>query len=136
MRLVVRIFGGLLAALVALAVALLVASEIDEVVVLHTRDAEGEMASVRLWIVDLDGEQWLRAGGVERGWFRRVRAQPEVTLERDGERGEFRAVVIDEPAARERVDAAMREKYGTIDALILWLERTSHTVPIRLEPRG
>ena len=38
------------------------ASESGEVVVLTTTDDTGTAHSTRIWVVDVDGKQWLRSG--------------------------------------------------------------------------
>jgi hypothetical protein len=135
MRRVLRFLLIAVAILLGLAAVLYALSESGEVVVLHSRSADGAPRSTHLWIVDEGGASWLRSGGRERGWFRNVAALPEVELERNGETKPYRAIVVDTPADGARVAAAMREKYGWIDALILTLEGQPESVAVRLEPR-
>jgi hypothetical protein len=135
MRIVFRIFAIAIVVLLALGGALYALSESGEVVILHSRDADGAARSTHLWVVDADGHAWLRSGGRERGWFVNAAARPEVELERNGETKPYRAVVADAPEQVERVDALMREKYGFTDWLILTLEGNPESVAVRLEPR-
>ena len=133
-----RILRGVLVLavlLVAFAGALLVLSEWGEVVVLHSRDASGEPRGTRLWVVDDAGAAWLRSDGRERGWFVRVAANPEVELERGGERRADRAAVVDAPETVARVSALMRAKYGVSDALIEFVEGGWTPVAVRLDAR-
>jgi hypothetical protein len=110
----------------------MLAAESGEVVVLTTRDAGGEPHDTRLWVVDLEGRAWLRAGSEVASWYARLAARPEVEVTRAGVAGRYRAVPA--PGARDRVNALMREKYGLADRWIgFWFDR-SDAIPIRLEP--
>lgn len=91
-----------------------VASESGEVVVLHTDDA-GRDATTRLWVVDHDGRQWLRAS-TDSGWLGRLQASPRVELERGDQRGVYQATVED--GMGDRINALMAEKYGWRDEVI------------------
>ena len=46
-----------------------VATERVEVVELHTLDAQNERVVTRLWVVDDEGQQYLRAGNPEMIWL-------------------------------------------------------------------
>jgi hypothetical protein len=123
-------------ALVALVVGVLalqvIASETGEVVVLHTRDAGGGSVETRLWVVEVDGRQYLRAGGGS-GWFGRLSADPEVEVVRGGALAAYRAVP--EPDRNGAVNAQMRAKYGWRDRVISLLVDRSSAIPVRLDPR-
>jgi hypothetical protein len=126
----------LIGVLVALAGALYLLSESREVVILHSRDASGAEQATHLWVVDDAGVAWLRSGGAERAWFVRVKAVPEVEVERAGEKRPYTAVIVEAPETTARVDALMREKYGWIDALIERVEGGwPQTIAVRLDPR-
>jgi hypothetical protein len=125
-------------ALVALVVAIfalqIIASETGEVVVLHARDATGEVVETRLWVVDMDGAQYLRAGDAGSGWFGRLSANPEVEVERAGRAAAYLAVP--EPARNAALNVLMREKYGWRDRIIsLMVGDRDAAIPVRLEPR-
>jgi len=133
-----RILRGLLvlvAIAIALAGALYALAEWDEVVILHSRAATGEVQATHLWVVDDAGAAWLRSSGRERGWFVRVTAIPEVELERGDETRAYRAFVVDTPEAASRVTELMRQKYGFADALIEFVEGGWRPVAVRLDPR-
>jgi hypothetical protein len=130
-----KITAGVVGGVLALVIGLLVASEMMEVVVLTTRDASGAVEETRLWVVDDAGAVWLR-GSPGRGWVTRVQANPEVVLERGDARTPYSAVPVDTPEQRERLDQAMREKYGATDLLIMILEGSPQAFPVRLEPRA
>jgi len=131
-----RVLGVLAAAVLALAIFYAVLAESGEVVVLETRDAGGVAHETRLWVVDHEGAAWLRTGDPTSPWLGRLRVTPEVAVTRNGERREYRAVVVEDPAPRAAINALVLEKYG-------WRESTlrafgmgpAATTPIRLEPR-
>lgn len=133
MKLVIRIFAVLFVLLVVLAGAQYVASESGEVVVLTTTDADGTPHETRLWIVDYEGNAWLRAGADVQAWYGRLLEQPEVEVERDGKRKSYTAVP--EPDVRRILNEHMSKKYGWADAFIGLLFGRDDTIPIRLEPR-
>ena len=83
-----------------------------EVVVLQTTDEQGERVHSRLWVVDHDGDPWVRPSDPSRTkWIDRLRANPRTELVR-GERGQCRrAVFEDDPATREEVDRLFAERY-------------------------
>ncbi len=109
-----------------------------EVVTLHVLDSEGRSHPTQLWVVELDGVSYLRAGGPDTQWLARLRARPEVTLGH-GTVGEsptrYRATAIDDdPVLRARLGEAMAAKYGMADSLWGWLGDRVRSVPIRLDP--
>lgn len=112
----------------------MIASESGEVVVLRTTDASGAAHETRLWVVEHDGDWWLRAGSPDNAWLARLRERPEIEVERDGEARVWRAVPT--PEARDAVNALMREKYGLADRWIDWTFGREDAVPVRLEPRA
>ncbi len=123
-------FGVLLTLLLGVFALQMIASETGEVVVLHTGDA-GAQASTRLWVVEHDGDLWLRSGGGESGWYGRLVAAPRIGLERQGTRLE--CVAEPAPAARDTVNALMADKYGWRDDLIgLLVGGRDAAVPVRL----
>lgn len=109
-----------------------IASETGEVVVLTTR-AGGEANETRLWIVDHDGHQYLRAGSSESAWFGRLLADPSITVARLGEVQEYRA----EPAPDQltAINDLMREKYAWRDAYISLMFGRDDAIPVRLSER-
>lgn len=111
----------------------IIASESGEVVVLETR-AGDSFASTRLWVVEDEGWLWLRSGGEGSGWYRRLVADPNVTLKRAGTQSAYRA----HPQADriQRINELMAAKYGWRDTVVGWfVGDRSHDVPVRLEPQ-
>jgi hypothetical protein len=106
-----------------------------EVVVLH-HQGEGGAQTVRLWVVDDAGRAWLRTGASNASWLPRVRARPQVHLDRAGERQAFTAVVVDDAATVSRVNQLALEKYGWSEELLRATGMEPSTqVAIRLDPR-
>lgn len=129
-----------LAALVGLVVVLLggmrLSWELGEVVVVRAQDDAGAFHDTRLWVVDVDGAAYVRTGNPQNPWLLRVRAHPDVEVTRRGVTGPFRAVPVEDPGIRDRVNAAVAEKYGfsetALRATFLTPERAT---PVRLDPR-
>ncbi len=135
MKIVGRVIGGLLAVVIVLLLTQAIASETGEVVVLHTTDATGNDATTRVWIVDYDGAQWLRAGQPTSAWYVRLAAQPAIRLQRGDVVADYVAVPM--PEERAIVNDAMRHKYGWRDALIgMLIGGRDRAIPIRLESRN
>ena len=108
--------GVLLLAVVVVFVGQIVASESGEVVVL-TSQGEAGPEETRLWVVEHEGVQFLRAQQ-DSGWYRRLVAEPEIRLERQGHEMGYRAETM--PLGRE-INQLMRAKYGWRDVYIEWL---------------
>ena len=107
-----------------------------EVVHLRTVDSKGVEQEADLWVVDLDGVPYLRANSGRVRWLAELRRQPEVRLQRlaGGEWQPYRAVVLDNPRTRARIDSAMEQKYGYVEFLWDLAVDPTGTVPIRLDP--
>lgn len=109
-------------------------SESGEVIVLTTTDAEGETATTRLWIVEHDGDVWLRSGqGDASGWYARILEQPRVEVERAGETASYLAQPT--PDALDTINPLLREKYGWADEAIDAMFGVGDAIPVRLMPR-
>jgi hypothetical protein len=105
----------------------------QDVVRIITVDADGDVREKKVWIAVLDGTAWLRTGNSR--WLENIRRDPEVKLRVGGQLLELRAEEIEDAAARERVDAAMRAKYGWADRMTGLLRGRDYHV-LRLGPRG
>jgi F420H(2)-dependent quinone reductase len=123
--LVLLVFAGLM-------VLQMVASESGEVVVLSTRGTGTAPEETRLWVVDYDGRQYLRAGQPGSGWFLRLNANPRVGVERAGRRAAYDAVP--EPDRQTIINELMQQKYGWADTFIGKLFGRSDAIPVRLDP--
>ncbi len=116
MKALVRLGIGVALILLVLGGMLFGLSEAGEVVVLTSVDDAGATHETRLWVVDHDGEVYLRAGDADSRWFARVRARPLVLLERGGELRRARLDPV--PDRTSEVNAAMALKYGFADLFI------------------
>ena len=136
MKKVLSVFGVLLGLVALVFVVQIVASETGEVVVLTSpaNQAGRQERETRLWIVDLDGLQYLRARP-EAGWYQRLLAQPDVELQRAGRTGRYRAETrMENVAALNRL---MQEKYGWRDSFIgMLMGGRNDAVPVALIPSG
>jgi hypothetical protein len=103
---------------------------VGEVVELETYGPRGGTQLTTLWIVDGNGQQWLRASGGESSWVSRIRKNPAVHLTRDGQRKPFHAEVA--AGLLPRVNLWMHEKYGRADTLVSVVQDSDEVVVIRL----
>ena len=103
-----------------------------EVVKLTTSTDGGARHTTKLWVVDDHDQVWVRAGTPSAEWFGRLKARPRVSLERNGESSDYRAVVV--PKQRERINRLMAERYGWADWLIGVTRDLDETTPVRLDP--
>ncbi len=131
MRLVIRVFGLLLAVGFAWWAVQMVAAESGEVVIVTTIDSEGRPHETRLWIVDHAGVGWLRAGADMAGWYQRLSAVPEVEVERGEQVGRYLAQP--QPWQRETINSLMAEKYDWAEWYIGLVFNRERSIPIRLE---
>ena len=92
-----RIAGWLALGLLALAAATYVAGEQTEVVVLRTVDAQGEAFETKMWVVDHDGEVFVRVANPRRHWYQRLLANPRAELVRDGQSTRVAAEPSEDP---------------------------------------
>jgi hypothetical protein len=133
MKIVLYLVGALLAVVILVFVSQMVASETGEVVVLTSDGADGP-AETRLWVVDLDGVQYLRASP-ESGWYQRLVAEPDALLERAGSSAAYRAEARLDLA--DEINGLMHEKYGWRDAYIeVLIGGREDAVPVALIPQG
>ena len=133
MKIVLCLVGALLAMVVLVFVSQMVASETGEVVVLTSDGADGP-AETRLWVVDLDGVQYLRASP-DSGWYQRLVVEPDALLERGGESAAYRAETRLHLA--NEVNGLMHEKYGWRDTYIeALIGGRDDAVPVALIPHG
>jgi hypothetical protein len=133
MKRVAAVLLALLALALAFGLALFAASELGgEVVKLHTRDASGAEHVTSLWVVDHEGYAYLRGGNQASGWVERLRAQPEVTVERDGRSAAYRAEPA--PELTRAIEARMAEKYGLADRIVGVIRNPERSLAVRLVP--
>lgn len=130
MKILVRGFIVLAMVVITWWLGQMIASESGEVVVLYTQDKSGEQFSTRLWIVDYEGDAWLRAGSAQAGWYKRLEALPEIELLRRSDRRSLDTAP--EPAYRDTINQLMAKKYGWRDAYIGFFFSRENSIPVRL----
>jgi hypothetical protein len=87
-------------------------------------------------VLDDGGALWVQSGHHFRGWYHRLRRNPEVELIRGGEVRLYRAVPVDTPEAQARVVELLKARAGAarfylIRSLLLFAD----VKPVRLDPR-
>jgi hypothetical protein len=107
----------------------------ESTAVLRSFDREGRPHDTVLQLLDDGGTLWVESGHWSRGWYHRVRENPDVELIRGGETAAYRAVALDTPEALERVQALMGKGrsagYYAGRAMLLF----APIKPVRLDPR-
>ena len=108
-----------------------VASERVEVVEMQTLDEQGEPMITRLWIVDDDGQQYLRSGNGTSLWFERIQENPSFEVTRHGRTEVYTAEL--RPDKRDHINALMHQKYTWGDSLISLMTGSSDAaIPVQL----
>lgn len=103
---------------------------------LRTFDEQGRPHERVLSLLKEGDTLWVESGHHFRGWYHRLRHNPDVELIRDGQTQAYRAVPLDTPEAERRVKALMKESNGSVGyyfsrAMLLFAE----IKPVRLDPR-
>lgn len=103
--------------------------------VLRTFDEGGQSKDTVLALLEDNGQLWVESGHWFRGWYNRVKANPDVELVRGGQAAPYRAVPMDSPEALDQVTKLM----GKGDGARYWVARTmllfAPIKPVRLDPR-
>ena len=133
MRGVIQIVGYLAGILVIGALLL----DEGEVVTLMT-DEDGREYETHLWIVDLDGDLYIRANRPDAEWLDRLQDDPEVGLRWQDGIGEevelYRVAQVDDAPTRARVATAMARKHGFADRVRAALTNDKESVVMELLP--
>lgn len=116
MRRVVRFAAFAVAVVAVLAGLLVLASETGEVAKITSVDEAGTFHETRVWVVDIAGETYVRAGTRESAWLDRVRTRSLVVLERAGVQREVRLVLAADQTPE--VNLHMAHKYGWADMVV------------------
>lgn len=110
-----------------------------EVVTLFTQDA-GREYRTHLWIVEVDGREFLRANRSDSNWLARLKMNPAVRVRRSvgshGPTGLYWARPVDDPATRIQVDAEFAGKYRFADRVGRRLSEGSRSQVVELKPRS
>jgi len=110
-----------------------VALEGREVVVLHTRTADGPPHATRTWIADADGAAWVEAANPERPFLHDLTREPTLTLDRHGRPRQCRATIAPNPEGHDRIRDLLATKYGWADCWIALVADTERSLAVRLE---
>jgi hypothetical protein len=127
---IVVVIVSVVAALGAVTVAAL---EGREVVVVRTRDANGQSRATRTWVADADGAMLIEAANPERPFLRDLAREPAVELERAGAIRRCRAAIVPNPDGHARIRALLAAKYGWADRWIALLADTRRSFAVRLD---
>ena len=88
--------------------AMAAAVEVD----IETRSTSGETHRTIIWIVERDGQVYVRSYRGERGrWYREAVANPDVAIHVGGRRIPARAVAATDPHSIQACSAALADKY-------------------------
>ena len=79
----------------------------------QTPRRDGSTSRRPIWVVVSDGAAYVRSyRGASGAWYRRARADGELTLMVDGAVGHATAEPVDDDGVNRRVSEAYRDKYG------------------------
>jgi hypothetical protein len=130
-----RLLRWTIAIAVAFGLITYVALEGNEVGVLHTHTDNNAWRDTHVWLAEDDtGALWVEAATPDRPWLLELQRNHEVELDRGGATQRLRAVVVDDPTARDLVRSLLSEKYGWADWWVGLLQDRSTSVPDRLAP--
>jgi hypothetical protein len=102
-------------------------------VVAVTEDEDGAPRETKIWIVALDGGDYIRTGSTK--WGDNLARKPELVLKTEaGAEHPLRVAFVEDPALKQRVEEAFRQKYGASDWFIA-IFRMGDPRIMRLEPR-
>lgn len=103
-------------------------------IVLRTYDAEGKAHERVLTRIEVDGQLWAMSGHWFRGWYHRVRENPQVEVIDGGVAWPYRAVALDPPES----DRALERLGGGPRGAGYWASRAMFLFaplkPVRLDP--
>lgn len=131
MRIALVIASALVVAFVAIT---WFALESGGVAIVETRAADGSIRSTHVWFAEPPGELWLEAGSPQNPWFEDLGRDPSISLRAEGRAGAYLATPVEEPAARARIRALLREKYGLRDRWVGLFVDQSKSLVVRLDP--
>ena len=110
-----------------------VASERVEVVEMYTLDDQGEPMVTRLWVVDDEGQQYLRSGNGTSLWFERIQENGNFEVTRNGKSAVYTGVLRRDK--RDHINALMHQKYTWGDSLISAVTGArDKAIPVELHP--
>ena len=106
-----------------------------EEVEIETRTPSGDQRRTIIWIVEQDGEVYVRSVRGPRGrWYREALVDPGVAIHVDGRRVVARALPATDAASVEACSEALREKYRGDYSLGSMLEAETLPTTMKLVP--
>ena len=106
-----------------------------EEVRIETRSAAGETHRTMIWIVERDGEVYVRSVRGPRGrWYREALANPAIAIHVDGRRIAANALPATDPASIGACSEALRAKYRADSSLASMLEPETLPTTMKLVP--
>jgi hypothetical protein len=107
----------------------------DAMPTLRTFDEEGRPHDTRLMVLNDGGTRWVESGHHFRGWYHRLRRNPDVELIEAGRAQPYRAVPVDDPATVERIKELMKRGRTAGYYFSRFLLMFAEIRPVRLDPR-
>ena len=102
---------------------------------IETRSAAGEAHRTIIWIVEQDGDVYIRSYLGPRGrWYREALADPEVAIHLDGRRVAAKAVPATDPASVQACSAGLTAKYRRSQSLQAMLAPDTLPTTLKLVP--
>ena len=106
-----------------------------EEVRIETRAADGTTHRTIIWIVEHDGQLYVRSvNGPEARWYREATADTSIALLVDGQRFEAHVVPATDPASIEACSAGLRAKYKADYSLGSMLKPETLPTTLRVVP--
>jgi hypothetical protein len=106
-----------------------------EEVAIETRDASGATHRTIIWIVERDGQLYIRSvNGPTARWFREATADTAIALVVGDRRYEAHVVPATDPASIEACSAALKQKYRGDHSLGSMLEPDTLPTTLRVVP--
>ena len=103
-------------------------------------EADERTYPTQLWIVQVDGREFIRANRPNAHWLVRLRANPEVQLRRTDAHGSaaelYWAQFVESPELKARVDAEIANKYRLADRVWGRFAHRGRSRVIELLPRS
>ncbi|MFT6431976.1 MAG: hypothetical protein ACJAVI_000011 [Candidatus Azotimanducaceae bacterium] len=130
-KIILWILGIVFTLFAAVMILQMVASERVEVIQMKTLNAEGKYEETRLWIVDDDGKQYVRASA-DSGWYQRMKVNPEVLMTRNDQ--EIKYLAVEKKSKMDVMNQLMNDKYTWGDDVIGFMMGRADAIPMELQP--
>ena len=87
-----------------------------DVIEIITTDADDDRRETKVWIVTLDSHGYVRTN--DSRWLENIRRGSAVAIRHEDHELRVVAEAVDDPAITERVEAAFKAKYGTMQRIM------------------